>query len=167
MIMLATPSLWGLLQAKRPQSCGDSCKQRDCIAVGTVASKANASLWGLLQAKALHGCWQCFKHSECMAVGKVASTASASLWALLQSCRRHRCGHHFFFCEGSNTNGWGVFPAGGHLRTGCKVNQVPSPRCDHAWHRRTLCPDHSNICKSYGFVHTLDDSERVRINWKR
>ena len=60
-----------------------------------------------------------------------------------------------------------VFPAGGHLRTGCKVNQVPSPRCDHAWHRRTRCPDHSNICKSSVFDHTLDDSDRVRINWKR
>ena len=112
-------------------------------------------------------CWHGCQHSECMAVGKVASTATASLWAYLQSCRRHRCVHYFFFCEGSNTNGWGVFPAGGHLRTGCKVNQVPSPRCDHAWHRRTRCPAHSNICKSSVFVHTLDDSERVRINWKR
>ena len=128
---------------------------RGCIVVGNVASTATAWLLARLQAQRVHGCWQGCKHSECIAVGIVAIMSSSSLWP------------PFLFCEGSNTNGWGVFPAGGHLRTGCKVNQVPSPRCDHAWHRRTRCPDHSNICKSSVFVHTLDDSERVRINWKR
>ena len=49
--------------------CGECCKQRDCMAVGTVASTATAWLLARLQAQRVHGCWQGCKHSDCIAVG--------------------------------------------------------------------------------------------------
>ena len=49
--------------------CGECCKQRDCMAVGTVASTATAWLLARLQAQRVHGCWQGCKHSDCIVVG--------------------------------------------------------------------------------------------------
>ena len=68
--------------------------QSECIAVGTVASKATASLLallqakrlhrcgGLLQAKGLHRCWHGCKPSDCIAVGIIAIISSSSLLPL-------------------------------------------------------------------------------------